>query len=251
MEETHTIIEGYLDNTLPAAERQAFETKCLNDAELMQELAFYLSSQEAASRLANDQKKKAWIDDYQGRPPSRRTIPLFSLLAAALFLILALGYGGYRYLENQATLSGIYNKTYDMPVGNITRGMSKVGTLYALGIDQYNNENYDQALVTFHEVITTADEAHSALVDKSFYYRGHSFLNISKADSAITNFTAVDSNHEFKPDADWYTALAYLKLANGEAAINQLEKIIRDTKSPYSKRANTLLPQVQKVIEKE
>lgn len=249
MEETHTIIEGYLDNTLPQTERQAFETKCLNDAELMQELAFYLSSQEAATRLAHAQKKKAWIDDYQNRPPTRRTIPLFSLLAAALFLILALGYGGYSYLENQASLSGLYDSTYKLPDAPATR--SAGNALFIKAADQYFDQEYDLAIATFQEVITTATKADSALVDMSFYYRGHSFLNISKADSAITNFAAVDSTHEYGPDADWYTALAYLKLADRPAAVAQLEKIIRDTKSPYLERANKLLSQVQKVIEKE
>ncbi len=250
MEETHTIIEGYLDNTLPQTERQAFETKCLNDAELMQELAFYLSSQEAATRLAHAQKKKAWIDDYQGRrPPGRRTIPLFSLLAAALFLILALGYGGYQYLENQASLSGIYDSTYKSPDAPTTRGGGNAQFLTAA--DQYFDQEYDLAIDAFQEFITTADKADSALVDMSFYYRGHSFLNISKADSAITNFAAVNPTHEYGPDADWYTALAYLKLADGKAAIDQLEKIIRDPKSPFNERAVKLLPKVRKIAQQE
>ena len=244
MEEMYEQIERYVENELSESDRQAFETACLSDNSLMQELAFYLSSRQAVISVQEDQLKQTWIDTYSNNRPSGRKIPFYPLLAAAIFIILLLTYFGYHAVQPR-DMASLYISYHEVSEVSVVRGPDSA--VFQEADSLYNEKLYQKAIPVYLKVLELpiSDTAQN----RARYYLGHSYLNTDQPRAAIEAFEQIDTTYQYTKDAQWYIALAYIKLKRPQQASGQLDKLLEDPGSNYySKKANALKRELQKVI---
>lgn len=187
MENTLEYIESYFQNELPATERLAFEEKCTNDESFAGEVAFYVTSRQVLREALLKDKQSAWsslqADAGSTVAAPAKTISLFRKLApyaAAACLILAVL---LVYLNNSNSTVKYADNYIQKNIASISQTMNGSADSLQLGIEAYNKQDYDKALIYFKGV-----SANDPLAGDSKKYTGYTYLLTKKYDEALAAF---------------------------------------------------------------
>jgi len=121
--------------------------------------------------------------------------------------------------------------TADYPAGN----------QYKEGFELYRNENYQESLFFFENMLESQPENSIA-----HYFSGLSALNLDELDKAIENLSYARLNDEnYYEDATWNLALANIGIGNIDEAKALIEDLVKIEGGYYNDKAEKLLKQLE------
>ena len=137
-------------------------------------------------------------------------------------------------LTNEKLFSQYYDKYEPL---NVRASSNPGDEIYRNAVNAYNNENYEQALILFEEVLDTDHNRMEANI-----MSGVSNIELSKYENASGSFEKVIDHNDnlFIEDAQWYLGFCYLKTDHTEKAIEQFTKIASSTSSRKDKAKKIL-----------
>ena len=256
-------IDGYLKETLSAAEKEAFEQRLQNEPELQEEVRlqqqlFDIIGKEqwhTIERLQYEDritklKSKLRSSEYQNLSANLRnaekaylkeqtTINPFKkyyrYIAVAAAIIIFFGI----YITQTIVSLRSYYETYvnwsDLP-SFVEKGQEQ--NTFLQGEEAFKQKNYTEAIAHFQKILPT-DE----LYTNSLVYIGAAYDLLDENDKAIATFqklASVDDKYE-RSRGNWYIAMLYLKMENKEKAISLLRTLTKDADSYNYEEAKVLL----------
>lgn len=188
--------------------------------------------------------------EEQSEPYKTKIKPYFHRLyiyAAVATIILIIGVLGImRILSGNSSSFNPQNLfvKYYCPYQNefITRSESNnINALYSSAIQVYENRDYKKAINLFSNIINK-DKSYMA-----YFYRGISYIEIGNHNLAIESFSAILTNetNPYFVQANWYTALAWLKLSKPETARKYLDWLVLNDRF-YGNKAKEIIKEINK-----
>ena len=225
------LIEKYIGGTANDEESRLFHEKQIT-SKVFAEQAELQETMVAAIKQQEDSvfKKKLKVRAQQFQIPARKKLSgWIPRVAAALLLIIMLI---FILPSSDSIFEDNFKPLLEQP---ITRGESAENSYYEDAMKTYSIGNYQQAYDEFDKI--SAPE----LIDEASLYKGNCLLALGDAKKAIGQFSkAKKSNNQWiAQNADWYMALALIKVHDKSKAIELLE-FISKTDSPYKHRAKKL-----------
>jgi len=239
------LLEKYVNRQLNEQEREQVKTLLKDDADFRKE--FIREKAMAATIRAREKSKlrkelKGYLKDikpteestqtkapeapHQPKIINLRTRRLITAVAASLTLLLV---SYFAFMNQGPNLDQLYADNYRVyKVGiNSTRDTNE--TLQHPAAQAYIEENYDQAIAQFQQLLNPTDSNVKAPFSKDAIqlYLGNAYLNTAQFALAIAAFQQVASNTQsaLSEDASWYLALTHLKAGNTEEARELLDMI--------------------------
>jgi tetratricopeptide (TPR) repeat protein len=236
-------IKQYKNRQMPEAERLAFESRIKSDPDFAAEVsawaAIYAGIQEKGDADLNAELTmlgRQLLQEQSGAPEMtasvnrdavarRFAIPRWVYAAAALFLLLMVAWPVYQRLNNPentyASAETLYNEHFRQPGATTVRGGGTAPWRAA-----YEQKRYAEAITELtKEIANTPGQPHS----EAYLYLGLAQLGAGQAKEAIEAFRQVGSDSTYADDAQWYQALAYLKLGDIDNAKKLLQAIAAQT----------------------
>lgn len=227
MQETLEYIEAYFSHTLNSEERGAFELRCVQDEAFAKEVAFYLTTRNAARELLMAEKQK-----YAGLHQSTTTAaPVKKLVlrkwiayAAAACIILFVGsYFIFKSPDPQQLANRYIEENYTL----LSQTMDASHDSLQLGIAAYRRKDFEQAIVLF-EGVRQRDPQNS----DAKKYAGLAYLRLNNYDKALECFKALAAmNGLYSNSGDFLQAVTLMKrnrAGDKEKAKQLLQKVVRD-----------------------
>lgn len=206
-------IESYFQQSLTAEEKRNFERRCEEDESFAQEVAFYVSARQVLKSELLQRKQAQWKEKTYNEEALISTVPLKKIFhikrwiyAAAACIILALSI----YLFEQPRVTQQIAKAYineNYAVLSHTMGRDKDSI--ELGIEAYDNANFDKAL-SFFEGVAKKDPGNSYAKQ----YAGLVYLRTENYDKAIEQFDALAGMHLFSNPGIFLKAIALMERNN-------------------------------------
>ncbi|MBL4708771.1 MAG: tetratricopeptide repeat protein [Flavobacteriales bacterium] len=215
-----TLIERYFDQLLSSEEMIEFEQLKKTDLDFLQEFELFEKSHQVI-KLSTIIELKAEIRDiHQKMDTSAKTSRLIKFrrmgIAASVLFIVGLGLYAQQF-SNQK----LYDDAYT-PVGDYITNMDKDISEMEEAMKFFDQQQFDRASELFNGIYaTTGDQV-------ALFYAGHSHYQAGRLDQAIESLNEVSNNYQ--AEAQWYVALAYLKLENVDNAISTLSSLIKNNK---------------------
>ena len=239
-------IDRYLQGEFRETEREAFEQRMKKDAALAQQVAWYRKVMEAAVDDDTDLFKQKVINVFDEpdaaieKSGHKRTLNSGKkyLLAASLLLLVALSYFMYHNYSGKPTPEVLFTQHFDVHSFHLRSSDTASGKELAQAQAYYQQKDYRSAL----EVLDEMAGSQSPMVH---FYRGNCYLQLGGTTQALQAFQKVidDGDNLFIFEAQWYSALAYLKKGKAKKTRDILQALLTDpglTKEE-EKRISTLL----------
>lgn len=135
------------------------------------------------------------------------------------------------------TLSNTAPKPSPAMMDSLSLGRANTGSAFDLGMDAYLRKDYPTAAM---QLRAAAAQTPSNL--QAHLYAANAFLNIGQPEAAIFHLDRIlaQAPNSYTEDAEWYKALAYLKMNDASAAKRQLNKV-QDAGGKHSQKAKKSL----------
>lgn len=135
------------------------------------------------------------------------------------------------------TLSNTAPKPSPVMADSVSLGRASTGSAFDLGMDAYLRKDYPTAAT---QLRAAAAQTPSNL--QAHLYAANAFLNIGQPEAAIFHLDRIlaQAPNSYTEDAEWYKALAYLKMNDASAAKRQLNKV-QDIGGKHSQKAKKSL----------
>ena len=222
----------YLDGELPSAQKVELERRLQQDSKLQERLTALRVATEAVKQYGTSQQVKAihheMMKELKDRPTSgkvvgmRRALKLTMAVAASILVVFI----GFRlYFASQVSAEGLYTDAFvDFQV-SVSRGANPG---FSAIEKAYQEKNYEAVVQSIRS--TQLDSKDSLLV-------GLSYMHVNKTSQAINIFHHLTlSENEFRQDAEFYLALAYLKDSQEKKSLPLVEKINANSAHLYHER---------------
>lgn len=232
------LIEKYFSNSLNPKEQLRFNELLQSDEKFKKEFTFQKDLQKVISRNQHDELKKT-LQDFEKDKPVVKLLNISKkwLVAASILIIVGLGFVFLKSSFYQSP-EKIFAENYE-PYRNIVlpieRGENS-NTIEHSAFVAYENGNYHKAINLFNSVPKTN-------TTYILFYKSMCYMSLNKTNEAITLLkTITDSDNEanseknFNEIANWYLALAYLKIGETEMARNQFSSIANDEENVFKKK---------------
>ena len=180
-------IDAYFNGELNESERQQFEEECRMDEAFAQEVAFYITARSAAREALLEQKQQ-WqtgIANTRKKVPNKSVVLQWLPYAAAACLLFAIAFYAFSNSKTPQRLASNYIKEN---YAELNQTMDASRDSMQLGIAEYNNKNYQRALVLF-DGVKNKDSANS----DSKKYAGLAYLQLNNYDKALQCFTELSA----------------------------------------------------------
>ncbi len=253
--EKQELIERYLYGELQETDRIAFEASMLEDQELWQEVelmrdvldAFqYKGEQDAINvmkQVSSEKEIRTIITGGRGKyRPARKTMKWIISLASAA-IVAGLIFTGIRpeyssrQLFDDYYLVLPYEPLPSRGGGVFDEVQEKQLTIAA---DCYGKGDYTGALHAFGQISMSMQK--EDIPGEIFFYTGICMIQTGNENEAIRIFRNLSSSgdSEYRDDASWYQALAYLKEGKRSDAERILSEMTRK-ENAYSEKSKELL----------
>ena len=227
----HDLIDRYFENSLSPKEQQLFNDLLQNNSEFMTEFQFQKDLKKIVAVKQQEDLKSTLIEiENRSQKNSRlMLIPKKWMVAASFLILTSLGIWGIQskyFPSNKAIYANYFEPSRNI-VQPIVRG-ENLNTIEYRAFVAYEAKNYHKAINLFNSV-KNPDQVY---ID---FYKGICFLAINKPEESIDLLKSVaetnDLNNKhkgFNKKAQWYLALAYVKINDDQNAIKELTEIIND-----------------------
>jgi tetratricopeptide (TPR) repeat protein len=165
-------------------------------------------------------------------------------IAASLAVIIGIfGVSRLFYNSSATNFDDIFSQYYTPYQDDFTTRSDQVvvNNLY-LAFQAYESHDFEKAVELFSKV-TEADES----ILMAYFYKGISSIEIGNYAVAVESFEKVtkNSSNPYYPQAQWYSALTWLKLNNSENAKQHLSWLISNDRY-YGTKAKEILTKIKK-----
>lgn len=227
-------IEGYLNQSLNADERENFERQLEADTELEQEFELHKSlHQELSDTDALEFRKKIIVIAAGLKKKNNKT---FIWRYAAMFLVL-MGAASFLWLQTETSNDDIFNTYYTVyPVEDVIRGDNEIKKNQIA--KYYSEENYEKVIPELNEFCSKNPNNQLFKV-----YLGNALLQTGQFEKAVIVFQSVKNDNINYENALWYSALSYVKLNKLSQASGILENLITYD-GVHKKNAEALLKEL-------
>ena len=242
MDKDQHIIEAYLERTMTSEERLAFEQRLSQEPELSEAYENEVAARELIKQ-AGRLELKSTLEDFDSQMPmessQKSVIPLWAKNAMRVAALLILFAGVYQVFltftgVNTSEVYDDYFEAYEAPSlerdGNESPNWKSV-------IASYSKKAYKESLPLLQQ---SEGEVPDYLIA---FYRGISLMALQQPDleQAVQNFNAVlASDNDYRQQAEWYKALALLKMEKVEEAKTILKSIVAQKNYQYEKAESIL-----------
>jgi tetratricopeptide (TPR) repeat protein len=258
-------IDGYLDNSMTAEEKAAFEIEMDNSPELKEQVALSqliktyhehpeipdvrkliqatINKNNATEKQAKTVVKS--LSTKSNRFTIKRILPLVALAASVVLAIIIVPYftaSGDVFVDN-------FKPVPDLSISFEEEGLELISEGKKTDLNKQikiiekalKNKEYDKALDLLNGLFED-----NWYKDELFIYRANALLGKGETQQAIEEYqTLLDNDTKFKNMTRWYLALAYLKNKEAEKAKPLLDEISKTTNGIYSKKAKRLLKKLE------
>lgn len=233
------LIEQYLDGDLSDEDAQLFEEKHASSPEFRDAVAFHrqlLGHLESQRKLALKSELREMMSHASA--PSVINWKPFSIAAS---ILLALGVIGVLRLQGPSSSQKLFDQYFDpYPVLSVVRGDTPNG-LNPLHI--YAEGKYEQFIETVKQGST--DVQYNVRTAQLRLALGNAYLALAEPEEAIEELNGVLKGQDYYPDAQWYLALAHLRLGAYDESKALLKGLI-DQQTFYKSSARKLLASIEK-----
>ena len=241
MDDTLKLFEHYLSGNLNQKEMEVFENRLNTDKELAAEFELFKDMM-GGLRLRNNKQLKNRLNEIHAQEIDKsaeavlrpiRWKSAFAVAAACLVLITAY----FVLCNDQLSPEAIYASHFEPYEPDWTTR----GTEDELTAAQVKNLYEDKQYQELAQVIF-ADSLQRKLTSVKFtMIKGIVSLEIDRYEEARRYFNSVANNPLLQAEAQWYTALSYLKENNIEKCKEILEQFAKDNSSDYHEEAVRIL----------
>lgn len=252
-------IKQYLNEQLPETDRLAFEQQMKTDPEFAEEVAtwaaIYQGIQEHGDEVLNTElthlgknllkqqsdstTMRAKVNQEQLK--SRAMVPRWVYAAAALLLLLVIALPLYQKLNDPAntyaSAETLYSENFQMPNAPAVRDATLSSWRQA-----YENKQFPEAIAELEKLLSNPAYPRKA---EAQLFIGLSHLGAGDAQNAIETFQNVSPDSFEWEDAQWYTAMAYLKLNDTEKAKSILQALSVQASAELRAKAVKVLTQIK------
>ncbi len=237
-------IEKYLRNEMTEDERVFFESQVSTNNELKKELEEHALIYASFDKIRADEMMSKFSSMSVDLPETEVKIidmepgisvknnKFYYVKWAASFILIAVA--GWLVLRSGTSSTEIYNAHYAV-YPNVVAPVSRTesGDIRAEMWILYESGDYSNAYKSFESALKNDPDN----LELSFYL-GISALETNQAGSAVQSFESIveNTNARFHEPAQWYLALAYLKMEDVDAA-KEVFKTIAEGSGSYSTRA--------------
>lgn len=230
------LIEKYLDGELSPEETQVFEEKQDDSAEFREAVVFH---RQLLGHLVA-QQKLALKSELQGMMSATTETSSFNwkIWSVAASVLLVIGFVALLQLQGPSPSQQLFDQYFDpYPVMSVVRGDTPNG-LNPLRL--YADNKYEQ----FVEVMADQRNAAKLKSTKLLLAYGNALLAISEPEQAIEALSQIREGQDHYLDAQWYLALAHLRLQKLEEAQDLLLPLV-EQQSFYKTSARKLLASIE------
>ena len=244
-EDIYKLVEQFLNGELDQQQIQAFNERLKTDAALAEELRL---RKDMHAYLVNKEKKDAFKnkldsigDDFfketsASTPPAKevllkpkRNFRWIAIAASIAAITIAL----YWVLAPRPSLYDQYAQHEPL---QLTEKSSTQSALIKTTEEAFNKGDYNSSLIAINELLKSQPTDLQYLMAKAIC-----LLETNKTADARTIFKTIAIGQSvFKTDAQWYSAMSYLKENNLELAKSELQKIPSDNPDWASKAAQLI-----------
>ena len=228
--DTIEYIDSYFQQTMDANERGVFEKKCEQNEAFAKEVAFYILTRQTLREELLQQKQSLWrakkiIDDLLFIPTIKKSLASrwVTYLAAACVLLAVSVY----FFETNPSPKKLAENYIKTNYGNLSLTMDASRDSLQLGIDAYNNRDYDKALQLFKSIEKTDSQNSDAKK-----YAGITYMQKEEYDSALQQFEALaNMKGLFSNPGDFLKAIALMgrnKPGDKDKAKMILQKVLSE-----------------------
>lgn len=240
------IIEQYISNEMPTADRIAFEKELITNSDLARE---YLLSQQIDSALMRDdvidlrRKLITAIESGHKKTEDKPVVALTSrkwwLAAASVIVLCAVAATLYWQMPHKVSNDELFQSYYSTDnVVNLTRGDQNI----VEAVFKFQQKDFKSASQLFENILAT-DKSNIAV----WFYYGISNIETMQYQKSITAFQTIinDKNNLYVEHAGWYLGLCYLKSGQKDKAKEQFTAIASDRENYYNSNAQEILKKLQ------
>jgi len=240
------LLVRYLDGELPPPQKVELEERLQRDSQLQERLTNLQIAAEAIRQFGTAQQvntiHQEMMEELKGRSAPAKVVSMrrtFRLTMAVAASILIVFIGVRIYLSSQVSTEALYDDAFvDFQV-SVSRGA-------AAGFSDIENayqaKKYEAVVQSIRS--TKINSKDSLLI-------GLSYLHVNKPAQAVGILHHLaSSENEFRQDAEFYLALAYLKSKQGKKALPLVEKINGNTAHLYHERFdNSFVEKLRKLTD--
>lgn len=221
-------IEAYFAGSLSAAEKEAFENRCVSDPAFAEDVAFYVSLRDSAKQELQQQKRAGFAALRNQLAAAKRDKSIvvrlrpFIAVAAACLLLFFVWNMFFSNPSPQALAAGYIEKNFTTL--GITMGNDSANQLQA-GIAAYNAKNFGAAEKIFQSLQRSTPQQAEAVT-----YLGMLYLVTHKYSKALAQFDTLSQNGQlYANPGPFYKALTLMKRSGSgdkEAARTLLQTVV-------------------------
>ena len=211
MQETMQYIDDFFTGLLSKEEVKTFEERIKNDPVFAADVAFYISSRQAAKEMTNDEKKTRFREIYkpgngyhhQEQPAkvvSMRKVMRIALAAAIITAVVTTF-----VLNSKPSTSELASKYINKEYPQLSVQMGTADDL-SKAAQSYNDGKYAEAEAAFESVMTKDTASYSAV-----QYAGVSAMRAGNYDKALQHFRTMEKFHTHYNPAVLLQAVALMK----------------------------------------
>lgn len=227
----------YLDNELNDSQRQLIESQLLKSVELQQQLERLQLAKQAFTQFSRRQQVSSIHDEMmknlprtqeKSAAPVRVLRRIMRIAVLLLVLILIAGIVQYSMLD----ANRLYLSHYDAYTLGTSRGNNNMPALE----QAYRQNNMQQVIAVY--------ESNAARQPADHFLAGQAYLATDNPQKAITAFEAqLQANESRSPkpyqdDAEYYLALAWLKLGRADKALPLFQQIHDQKAHAYNREVS-------------
>jgi hypothetical protein len=242
--EHHDKIEQYVQGQLSPTERLAFERELASNRQLSEALAAYRKSELVIKAAARQQLRSKAAEAFanQARPAGRTVLLQRLAVAASVALLLAAGLWWMKADGGQPSSEQLFAQYYELPPPPTVRsGLLLSGSPWEDAIEAYSKQDYQTAIPRFRELISDPD---FQLKETARLLLGLSLLSSGAAEESVAVFGEISTSSSLRQDAEWYGALALLKIGKAAQAKVAFEQIATKERHFKKKEAAAILEQL-------
>jgi tetratricopeptide (TPR) repeat protein len=241
-EEDIDLIEAYLKGTLDEQALAAFQKRRQEDADFDREVIDY-SQIISGIRISQERdfmsKLRHWEGEIENRQEAK-VISLRTMFSIAASVVLVSLVGVYLFRSGQSDHEQLFQE-YFQPYENVISERTGKNDHQQRGMELYDQRKYDDAIAEL-KVAAIEDPDNSLLK----CYLGIAYLAEDHAQEAKAIFGSMVPGDQSltKEVAEWYLAMAYLKLDDEPSLKKTLEDILHQKDHLYREQAKELLKSI-------
>ncbi|GEM_PF-3811143 len=224
-------------------EESDFKNQLASDVGLREAYELYQKDIGAIRKLAKEQlRKKAalLLNKHENKQAKFFSLKRVLQIAAAIALLITSIFLIQNYLQPKSA-EDIFADYFELAAPTNERNATPQAQNWNAAMTAYVNQDYRKSIELLISLVNQKDFPYP---ERGKLYLGLSQLMDNKPQQAIDNFGRVASESSYFQEAEWYRALAFLKMGDVERAKAVFQKIANQPRHFKEKAAQVILTKI-------